>query len=381
MKKIKVFWLIIGWILLANSQTYWFSALQAYPWCRSRWCANDFIANEEVCTDIYLHMIWLKSMYVNYDCGSLWSVWSVNWNKVSISRKSYWANISKQCSEKWYWTISPWCLNTLACQVHSSNFNCQFKLKEKYVEKLSAIYWSEFDAANITNNEYTVTFEWFKNESYTDNWSKKLLWWQYAYINRWNNTPYIYSQWIKEMNWVNIELKSEKNNYFNLIPNFNVYNGRRFDIKDDKFLIDNKELDYLYYELETPEITFNRNWILFDWKEKIIEYLNNSDFFNKLWFNETEKNNSIIAIVKWLEDKNNKYYYLNLLSDSAMEDIVKNNINTDVKVIRKYIGIYPTDNNIPNNWKFVFPTNNISWEHLKDYWEIIVNGNMMVFWE
>lgn len=380
MKKISIVWLFIGWIVYTSSQALWFNAMQAFTNC-THWCGSWFVANEEVCTDLYLHMIWVKKIPQSYNCYWPWAIWKVNWNKLSLSRKSYRANISKQCSDKWYWTVSPWCLTTLACQIHTVPYNCQFRLKNNLVQELSTVYWSEFDAENISNEEYSVTFEWFKNSNYSVAWSSWLLNWEYAYINRWNNTPYIYSQWIKELNWVNIELKSEKNKYFNQIPNFNIYNGRKFDIKDDKFLIENKKLDYLYYELETPEIILNRNWILFDSKDQIIDYLSKSDFYSKLWFSEVEKNNSINVIIKWLEKINNKYYYLNLLSKNAIEDIVKNNIDADVKVIRKYIGIYPTDNKIPNNWEFVFPTNNISWKYLKDYWEIIVNGNMMVFWE
>ncbi|MEF2175902.1 MAG: hypothetical protein V3575_05495 [Candidatus Absconditabacteria bacterium] len=380
MQKIKVMGLIIGGIAFASSQTYGFNAMQAFSNC-SRGCGSGFEANEQVCTDIYLYMIGVKSIPLWYNCGGSGSIWNVNGSKVSLSRKSYRANISKACNDKGYWSISPGCLTTLGCSPHYTSFYCQFKLKDKYIDKLTAIYGSEYDAANISSDEYSVTFEGFKNESYKESGSQKLLNGDYAYINRGNNTPYIYSQGIKDMKGVNIELKSEKNNYFNLAPNFNVYNGRKFDIKEDKFLIDNKKLDYLYYELETPEITFNRNGILFDSKDKIIDYLNNSNFYEKLGLSEFEKQNSIDVIIKGLEDKTNKYYYLNLLSDRTIEDIVKNNINKDVKVIRKYIGIYPTNNNIPNSGKFDFPTNNISGEHLKDYGEIIVNGNMMVFWE
>ena len=119
--------------------------------------------------------------------------------------------------------------------------------------------------------------------------------------------------------------------------------------------------------------------------DALFDYLENKDFFTKLGFTETEKQNSLEYIRDNLPSK--PYYYLTILDENSIESVsgleIRDNNESLIEVVRRYFAIYPTRIPVEPNGDLSFPLYTPSSSlipYVKDYGEIIVKPDMQVFW-
>jgi len=209
-------------------------------------------------------------------------------------------------------------------------------------------------------------------------WTKENI---YKTINSWKfNSPFIYFKNAPEWKF-SVELNSKFDNY-KAVPKLNKNNSWEWIIKNDKFIIDNKESKNLFYELELNKVTLNRNWKNFSSKEELINYLTKSDFFEKMWFTKEQKKNSLNYLLPKIKESPN--YYLTILSSDSIENISKLKFSKKPdEFVRKFFAIYPTKTKVKTTGELIFPEAEIKTNSFKviETWEILVNPDMFVFWK
>ncbi len=198
------------------------------------------------------------------------------------------------------------------------------------------------------------------------------------------NSPFIYFENLPTSE-VSVVINSKLNEYLPK-PFFNQKDGWVIKSKGDKISISEKEEEHLFYELAINEINLNRNGKNFSSKTEIVYFLKNSDFLEKLGFSETEKKNSLDYFLPKIQSaKDRNYYYLTVLSESAIEKISSLNIKPKPEdLVRQYFALYPTDVPVKTEGDFVFPGmmhNEDNGFLVKETGEILVHPFMLVFWD
>ena len=196
------------------------------------------------------------------------------------------------------------------------------------------------------------------------------------------NTPFVYLENAPTGN-ISIDISSEEDKYTAQDPEFNKENWWEVRSEEGDLYVDGEEVDELYYELAFKGVQLTRNWKNFDSKEGLLEYKQESDFFEKLWLTEEEKNNSIEAIKPKLPEAEN--YYLTILEEKAIEDIVNYDFSEEPEeLIRRYYAVYPTENKVRTTWDLQFPDEkNVEEDEfiVKDYGEVVVKEDMLPLWK
>jgi len=207
---------------------------------------------------------------------------------------------------------------------------------------------------------------------------------QYAYVTGGYNSPFVYFKNLPK-NGAVITVDSKLNKYLSE-PLFNQKNGWIVKQNGDSISVSGKKEENLFYELVIDQISLNRNGRNFSSKEEVISYLDNSDFFEKLDFSEVEKKNSLDYFIPKIQSaQNTKYYYLTILSDSAIEEISNLSIKPKPKnLVRRYFALYPTDVPVKAEGDIMFPKNMNGKDgefFVKETGEILVYPEMLVFWD
>tara|TARA_Y100000031_G_scaffold112442_1_gene124162 strand:- start:658 stop:1506 length:849 start_codon:yes stop_codon:yes gene_type:complete len=198
------------------------------------------------------------------------------------------------------------------------------------------------------------------------------------------NSPFIYFKNLPKSE-VFVVINSKLNIYLPK-PFFSQKNGWVIKSKGDKISVSGEEEEHLFYELVVNEINLNRNGKNFSSKTEIVYFLENSDFLEKLGFSETEKKNSLDYFLPKIQSaKDRNYYYLTVLSESAIEKISSLNIKPKPEdLVRQYFALYPTDVPVKTEGDFVFPEmmrNDDNRFLVKETGEILVHSFMLVFWD
>ena len=195
-------------------------------------------------------------------------------------------------------------------------------------------------------------------------------------VTRTMNSPFLYFNDLPDGAY-SVRIKSDSKS-FNTDPDFNAKNG--WDIT-----INNEQREHLFYELETLGVTLSMNGKSFKGDDALFDYLENKDFFTKLGFTETEKQNSLEYIRDNLPSK--PYYYLTILDENSIESVsgleIRDNNESLIEVVRRYFAIYPTRIPVEPNGDLSFPLYTPSSSlipYVKDYGEIIFKPDMQVFW-
>lgn len=206
---------------------------------------------------------------------------------------------------------------------------------------------------------------------------------QTGYVGIGYNSPFIYIKNLPK-NGASIVINSKLNKYFSK-PAFNEKNGWVIERSDGKIKVSGKEESNLFYELALYKIDLNRNGRNFSSKNEVISFLENSDFFKRLGFTETEKKNSLDYFLPKIQSaQDTNYYYLTILSDSAIEEISNLNIKPKPNnLIRQYFALYPTDVPVKTEGDFVFPknVNDNNKFSIKETGEVLVFPSMLIFWD
>jgi len=197
------------------------------------------------------------------------------------------------------------------------------------------------------------------------------------------DSPFIYLQ-NPPAGDISLSLSSQFNKYYPK-PAFNQNNGWLLNSKDGKISLNGEEKNNLFYELEISKLTLNRNGKNFASKEELSSYLQNSDFLTKLGFTEEQKKNSLDYFIPKLNATANKnFYYLNILSDNAVNEISKLNIApAPENLARLYFAVYPTNVEVKANTEFIFPEQQSSPTAFTatETGEFLVQPAMQVFFE
>lgn len=197
------------------------------------------------------------------------------------------------------------------------------------------------------------------------------------------NSPNIYLENAPEGK-IYLEIKSDWGTYENQKPNFNLKNGWEVEVKNEELRVKNEAVDHLFYELGLKKVELNRNGRNFESQESLVAFLENSEFFARLGFNETEKANSLGYILPKIQEQNTPYYYLTILSDKGINEISELDITPmPEKLVRKYFAIYPSQVQIRTSGDLIYPAVSAETDAytIKEYGEILVTPEMYVFWE
>jgi len=196
-------------------------------------------------------------------------------------------------------------------------------------------------------------------------------------------SPFIYLQ-NPPAGDISLSLSSQFNKYYPK-PAFNQNNGWLLNSKDGKISLNGEEKNNLFYELEINKLTLNRNGKNFSSKAELSNYLQSSDFLTKLGFTEEQKKNSLDYLIPKLNATANKnFYYLNILSDNAVNEISKLNITpTPENLARLYFAVYPTNVEVKTANEFIFPEQQSSLTAFTatETGEFLVQPAMQVFFE
>jgi len=194
------------------------------------------------------------------------------------------------------------------------------------------------------------------------------------------NSPFIYFKNQPVWNIV-LNIDSEWNSYTSQKPWFNIKNWWRIESNWKNISVDDKEIDNLFYELAVKKVELTRNGKNFSSKEKLVNFLKNWDFFDKLWYSKEQKENSLKYILPKIRDSKN--YYLTILDDESISNISKLNISpTPKSLVRKYFAIYPTNIPVKTYGDLVYPKRKTNtWYTVEENWELYIDENMFVLWK
>ena len=195
------------------------------------------------------------------------------------------------------------------------------------------------------------------------------------------NTPFLY--FVNQPEWeIDVTLNSNQNEYTSQRPEFNKERGWEVESDGEDIYVEWEQTDSLFYELSFDKVELTRNGKNFDNKEDLVDYLKNSKFFDKLWFSEEEKENSLNEILPRIEESPN--YYLTVLEEEAIEDIVEYDFSKEPdELIRRYFVVYPTVTEVKTEWGLEFPDEEEVSENdyvVKDYGEIYMKDGMFPSW-
>ena len=196
------------------------------------------------------------------------------------------------------------------------------------------------------------------------------------------NSPFIYFEGMPDGVY-DVQIHSESES-FETDPQFNRDNGWNVSVSNGQYAVDSEKIDHLFYELETPTLTLSRSGKNFEGADALLDYLEDSDFFDRLGFSEIEKENSLNYVESNLPNKS--HYFLTVLDRESIEDIsnitVSDSSGMQLEVLRKYFAIYPSRVQVPARGDLVFPIIAPAQGPLvKEYGEIIVKPDMHVFWK
>lgn len=184
------------------------------------------------------------------------------------------------------------------------------------------------------------------------------------------NSPFIYLR--NQVGEVAIKLRSVWNQYQSQQPAFNQAAG---------WVVSEAREEPLFYELGLKEVTLSRQGRVFMSKDELVDYLVYGDFFDRLGFSATEKENSLGYLLPKLSTA--PYYYLSILSDEAVSAISIPEIEPQPDTfVRRYFAVYPTQSPVLVSGDLNFPSV-VSDEGftVRDYGEIIVTPDMFVLWQ
>ncbi|TAN36672.1 hypothetical protein EPN27_01495 [Patescibacteria group bacterium] len=204
-----------------------------------------------------------------------------------------------------------------------------------------------------------------------------------SYVTGGYNSPFIYFKNLPKGNtFVSLDSKLDE---FLPKPFFNNKYGWVIKPKGDNITVSGKEENHLFYELAVDKISLVRNGRNFASKTEIISFLEDSDFLEKLGLSEVEKKNSLDYFIPKIQSAESKnYYYLTVLTESAINEISSLNIKPKPENIeRLYFALYPTDVPIKTEGDFIFPkiTNHNNDYSVKETGEILVYPSMWVLWD
>ncbi|MBS8121970.1 hypothetical protein [Candidatus Vampirococcus lugosii] len=195
------------------------------------------------------------------------------------------------------------------------------------------------------------------------------------------NTPFLYLENQPEGK-IDITINSKRDNYSSQRPDFNIENGWSVLNDNGNMFVELKKVDYLFYLLDFERIELTRNGKNFDSKDELTNYLINSDFFQKLGFDEEQKENSLDYILPTIQDSPN--YYLTVLTKESIQNIVNYEFSEEPeKLIRRYFAIYPTLNPVKTSGGLQFPEI-IEYDNeyiIKDFGEIYLKNGMLPIWK
>lgn len=196
------------------------------------------------------------------------------------------------------------------------------------------------------------------------------------------NSPFLYFQNIPKDTKLSLIIDSEKNRYQSL-PVFNEPNGWSFSGEGNSLSVDGQNVDHLFYELQVPKVQLGRYGKNFASKNELLDFLKNGDFFERLWFTQVQKENSLNYIIPKIDASKN--YYLTLLDDESVANISSYKFSqTPEEMMRRYFVIYPTNLPVSTLWDLHYPTTKTLGQDtfsLQDFWELYVDGTMSVYWK
>jgi len=192
------------------------------------------------------------------------------------------------------------------------------------------------------------------------------------------NSPYIYLQ-NPPQGKINISINSEFGKYQNQKPAFNQSAGWKVESDGKDISVENQKVKNLFYELALKKVELSRNGKNFTSQENLKNFLEHSEFFKKLGFNKTEKQNSLNYVLPKLPKAKN--YYLTILENP--EQVTQLDVTPKAQIIQKYFVIYPTTIPVKTFGGLVYPEKNIQTDAftVKNYGEIIVKPEMFVIWK
>lgn len=163
-------------------------------------------------------------------------------------------------------------------------------------------------------------------------------------------------------------------------PEFNQDKGWNVRVEEGSIHYDNALYDHLFYELDVPSVTLNRNGRNFETKESLYEFLESSDFFDQLGMYHHQAQNSLDYVKNNLAD--GEFYYLTVLSQEAVDAISQVDISTKGKSLvvgRKYFALYPSPVKVKSTGELIYP--DLGPVEVEEYGEILIKNNMEVFWD
>ena len=238
------------------------------------------------------------------------------------------------------------------------------ELWDESYEWWSEMEWQLVDRELVDGKEEVTTIEEYIETVTTDSF----------------NTPFVYIENAPEWE-LEITMESDRDEYTAQDPEFNKENGWEVEIEGDNKYVEWEEVEELYYELKVNGVEITREGKNFGSKEELLEYMEESDFFDNLWLDEREKENSINAIQPKLPESEN--YYLTVLEEEAIEEIVNYEFSKEPEeLIRRYYAVYPTENKVASTWEFNFPDEEeVDRDYVvKDYGEIVIKEDMIPLW-
>jgi hypothetical protein len=252
---------------------------------------------------------------------------------------------------------SPWCWSAWGCSV-------QYNSCSKTVDVYSASKNNEFTLTGTrtptlnTVNIFVSMFELSKPSPF-------------IYLRNAPNGP------------VSVSLSSALDSY-SPKPFFNKEMGWDLNVDNSAISLNGIEVDHLFYELALKKIEMTRNGRNFISKDKVIAFLNDSDFLTKLGFNEEEKRNSLgYLIPKILEASDTEFYYLTVLDSESIANVSTLNITPKPdRIDRLYFAVYPTNVPVRTDSDFVFPkTEKEDGFTVKETGEFLIDSGMFVFFK
>jgi hypothetical protein len=310
---------------------------------------------------------WASVVIVPYFCqntdkfiaeGHWASDWWWDWHWTTMmywTRTSWWKWVSIYCMHEWYWASS-WAANLNDIWEWKS---FTFTIKTTWPYKWELVWKNDYDYVSVkwsqSSTTKTITSPTF-------------------------NSPFIYFKNLPTWN-IKLNIDSEWQNYTNETPTFNADNWWNLLSDWKSVSVDNQKTDKLFYELALKKVELTRNWKNFASKEELVSFLRSSDFFDKLWFSEGQKEDSLNYILPKIWEAKN--YYLTILEDTSINNISKLNVfPTPNNIVRKYFAIYPTSLPVKTYGDIVYPQiGNENGFTIYENGEIYLDNDTFVIWK
>ena len=296
-----------------------------------------------------------------------WESWGSLWFRSSERFVTLWA-----CVAQWhirmatfYGPYDVWHTDDSVRWCMWSSGRCDFAVATKTDEKLY----------------YGDVLENVPDEGLTMEWIHGYLTDEAVFVYNFN-TPFLYFD-NQPKGEIDVQINTELDMYTSQDPEFNIENGWSVQSDWQDIYVKWQERDHLFYKFAFDKVEMTRQGKNFDSKEWLKDYLENSAFFEKLWFSEQEKQNSLWYMYDVLEDSPN--YYLTILEEDAINNLVNYDISKEPEeLIRRYYVVYPTKNEVNTVGWLNFPDNvDISDDKytIKDYGEIYMKNGMFPSWK